>query len=39
MPIRKEYVERSHGELIKFLILPRKGLLGSQAGNEKNSQF
>ena len=32
----KEIVERSHGEPIKFLFLPKMGLLGSQAGNEKN---
>jgi hypothetical protein len=32
----KEIVERRHGEPIKFLFLPKMGLLGSQAGNEKN---
>ena len=32
----KEIVERRHGEAIKFLLLPKMGLLGSQAGNEKN---
>jgi hypothetical protein len=31
----KEIVERRHGEPIKFLFLPKMGLLGSQAGNEK----
>jgi hypothetical protein len=31
----KEIVERRHGEPIKFLFLPKIGLLGSQAGNEK----
>ena len=30
----KETVERSHGEPIKFLFLPKMGLLGSQASNE-----
>jgi hypothetical protein len=30
----KEIVERRHGEPIKFL--PKMGLLGSQAGNEKD---
>ena len=34
--IIKEIVERRHGEPIKFLFLPKMGLLGSQAGNEKN---
>ena len=29
----KEIVERRHGEPIKFLFLPKMGLLGSQAGN------
>ena len=33
----KEIVERRHGEPIKFLFLPKMGLLGSQAGNEKKS--
>ena len=33
----KEIVERRHGEPIKFLFLPRMGLLGSQAGNEKTA--
>jgi hypothetical protein len=32
----KEIVERRHGEPIKFIFLPKMGLLGSQAGNEKN---
>ena len=32
----KEIVERRHGEPIKFLFLPKMGLLDSQAGNEKN---
>ena len=32
----KEIVERRHGEPIKFLFLPKMGLLGSQAVNEKN---
>ena len=32
----KEIVERRHGEPIKFLFLPKMGLLGSQAGKEKN---
>ena len=31
----KEIVMRRHGEPIKFLFLPKMGLLGSQAGNEK----
>ena len=31
----KKIVERRHGEPIKFLFLPKMGLLGSQAGNEK----
>jgi hypothetical protein len=31
----KETVERRHGEPIKFLFLPKMGLLGSQAGIEK----
>ena len=31
----KEIVERRQGELIKFLFLPKMGLLGSQACNEK----
>jgi hypothetical protein len=30
-------VERRHGEPIKFLFLPKIGLLGSQAGNEKKN--
>ena len=33
----KEYVERRHDEPNKFLFLPKMGLLGSQAGNEKKS--
>ena len=33
----KEYVERRHGELNKFLFLPKMDLLGSQAGNEKKT--
>ena len=33
----KEIVERRHGELIKFL--PKVGLLGSQATNEKKFVF
>jgi hypothetical protein len=36
MALGKEIVERRHGEPIKFLFLPKMGLLGSQAGNEKN---
>ena len=35
MTRHKEIVERRHGEPIKFLFLPKIGLLGSQAGNEK----
>jgi hypothetical protein len=35
----KEIVERRHGEPIKFLFLPKMGLLGSQAGNEKIEFF
>jgi hypothetical protein len=35
----KEIVERRHGEPIEFLFLPKMGLLGSQAGNEKNCWF
>ena len=31
----KEIVERRHGEPIKFLFLPKMGLLGSQASTEK----
>jgi hypothetical protein len=31
----KDIVERRHGEPIKFLFLPKMGLLGSQAGNKK----
>jgi hypothetical protein len=34
-PSLKEIVERRHGEPIKFLFLPKMGLLGSHAGNEK----
>ena len=34
--VRKEIVERRHEEPIKILFLPKMGLLGSQAGNEKN---
>jgi hypothetical protein len=34
--VTKEIVERRDGEPIKFLFLPKMGLLGSQAGNEKN---
>jgi hypothetical protein len=34
--VSKEIVERKHGEPIRFLILPKMGLLGSQAGNEKS---
>ena len=30
----KEIVERRHGEPIKFLFLPKMGLLGSQASTE-----
>lgn len=36
-PNPKEIVERRHGEPIKFLFLPKMGLLGSQAGNEKTA--
>ena len=35
----KEYVERRHGELNKFLFLPKMDLLGSQADNEKRDNF
>ena len=35
LPWSKEIVERRHEEPIKFLFLPKMGLLGSQAGNEK----
>jgi hypothetical protein len=35
MPQAKEIVERRYGEPIKFLFLPKMGLLGSQAANEK----
>ena len=31
----KEIVERRHGEPVKFLFLPKMGLLGIQAGNKK----
>jgi hypothetical protein len=31
----KDIVERRHREPKKFLFLPKMGLLGSQAGNEK----
>ena len=31
----KEIVEKRHGEPIKFLFLPKMGLLGSQASTEK----
>ena len=31
----KEIVKRRHGEPIKFLFLPKMGLLGSQASTEK----
>ena len=31
----KEILEKRHGEPIKFLFLPKMGLLESQAGNEK----
>jgi hypothetical protein len=34
--LEKEIVERRHGEPIKLLFLPKMGLLGSQASNEKN---
>ena len=34
--LNKEIVERKHGEPIKFLFLPKMGLLGIQASNEKN---
>ena len=33
--LAKEIVERRHGEPIKFLFLPKMGLLGSQACTEK----
>ena len=33
----KEIVERRHREPIKFLFLPKMGLLGSQASNEKKT--
>ena len=33
--VSKEIVERRHGEPIKFLFLPKMGLLGSQASTEK----
>ena len=32
----KEIVERRHGGSIKFLFLPKMGLLGSHASNEKH---
>ena len=35
--IPKEIVERRHGKPIKFLFLPKKGLLGSQPRTEKIS--
>jgi hypothetical protein len=35
--IVKEIVERRHGDPIKFLFLPKMGLLGSQASNEKKN--
>jgi hypothetical protein len=35
----KEYVERRHGEPNNFLFLPKMGLLGTLAGNEKKSQL
>ena len=38
MPLQgktKEIVERRHGEPIRFLFMPKMGLLGSQAGTEK----
>ena len=31
----KKIVERRHGEPLKFLFLPKMGLLGSQASTEK----
>ena len=34
--IVKQIVEKRHGEPIKFLFLPKMGLLGNQVGNEKN---
>jgi hypothetical protein len=34
----KEIVERRHGEAIKFLFLPKMGLLGSQAGNSLDTR-
>jgi hypothetical protein len=33
--LNKEIVERRHGEPIKFLFLPKMGLLDCQASNEK----
>ena len=35
MLVFKEIVKRRHGEPIKFLFLPKMGLLGSQASTEK----
>jgi hypothetical protein len=35
MVVCKEIVERRHGEPIKFLFLPKMGLFGRQASNEK----
>ena len=35
----KEIVERRHGEPIKFLSLPKMGLLGSQASTEKRVNY
>ena len=35
----KEYVERRHNEPNEFLFLPKMGLLGSQASDEKKSQL
>ena len=32
----KEIVQSRHGQPIKFLFLPKMGLLGSQVGNGKN---
>ena len=36
-PGSKEYVERRHGEPIRFLFLPKMGILGNQASTEKKS--
>ena len=37
--VLKEYVERIHGELFKFLFLSIMGLLGRQASTRKRNQL